>query len=74
MRLKVGRILLGTGEYAATPYYFENLGLKVYSEEELRYVLKENAFLLDREIINQRLVRWIEEELKQIKSNTKKEY
>ncbi len=60
----MGRILLGTGEYAATPYYFENLGLKVYSAEELCYVLKENAFLLDREIINKRLVRWVEEELK----------
>lgn len=60
----MGRILLGTGEYAATPYYFENLGLRVYSAEELCYVLKENAFLLDREIINKRLVRWIEEELK----------
>ncbi|MDE5680175.1 MAG: hypothetical protein K2I01_07075 [Lachnospiraceae bacterium] len=59
----MGRILLGTGKYAATPYYFENLGLKVYSAEELSYVLKENAFLLDREIINKRLVRWIEEEL-----------
>lgn len=60
----MGRILLGTGEYAVTPYYFENLGLKVYSAEELCYVLKENAFLLDREIINKRLVRWVEEELK----------
>lgn len=60
----MGRILLGTGEYAATPYYFENLGLRVYAAEELCYVLKENAFLLDREIINKRLVKWIEEELK----------
>lgn len=60
----MGKILLGTGEYAATPYYFENLGLRVFSVEELCYVLKENAFLLDREIINKRLVRWIEEDLK----------
>ena len=59
----MGKILLGTGEYAKTPYYFENLGLRVFSVEELCYVLRENAFLLDREIVNKRLVRWIEEEL-----------
>lgn len=60
----MGRILLETGVYAATPYCFDNLGIRVYSAEELSYVLKENAFLLDREIINKRMVRWIEEELK----------
>lgn len=59
----MGKVLLGTGEYAKTPYYFENLGLRVFSVEELCYVLRENAFLLDREIVNKRLVRWIEEEL-----------
>lgn len=64
MRVCVGRVLMGTGEYAKSPYYFENLGIRVFSAEELCYVLKENAFLLDREIVNKRLVRWIEEELK----------
>lgn len=60
----MGKVLLKTGEYAKTPYYFESLGIRVYSAEELCYVLKENAFLLDREIIDKRLIRWIEEGLK----------
>lgn len=60
----MGRVLLCTGEYAKTPYYFETLGIRVYSVEELCYVLKENAFLLDREIVDKKLVRWIDEALK----------
>ncbi len=59
----MGRVVLSTGEYATTPYCFDNLGIRVYSAEELCYVLKENAFLLDVEIMNKRLVRWIDEVL-----------
>lgn len=58
------RVILCVGEYAKTPYCFENLGIRVFSAEELCYVLKENAFLLDRELLDKKLVRWIEEELK----------
>lgn len=57
------RVLLCTGDYAQTPYCFENLGIRVFSAEELCYVLKENAFLLDREIVDRRLVKWIDESL-----------
>lgn len=57
----MGKVILCTGEYASIPYQFENIGVKVYSAEELCYVLKENAFLLDREIVNKKLVRWIDE-------------
>lgn len=57
----MGRVLLGTGEYAKIPYCFENLGIRVFSAEELCFVLKENAFLLDKEIVNKKLVRWIDE-------------
>lgn len=60
----MGRILLQTGEYTTIPYSFDNLGIQVYSIEELCYVLRENAFLLDREILDKRLVKWIGEELK----------
>lgn len=59
----MGRILLTTGEYAEIPYCFENLGIRVYSAEELCYVLKENAFLLDTDLLNKKLVRWIDESL-----------
>lgn len=57
------KVLLCTGDYASTPYCFENLAIRVYSVEELCYVLKENAFLLDREIVDKKLVRWIDESL-----------
>ncbi len=60
----MGRALLCTGEYAKIPYCFDNLGIRVFSAEELCYVLKEHAFLLDREIVDKKLVRWIDEELK----------
>lgn len=60
----MGRILLQTGECAVIPYCFDNLGIRVYSVEELCYVLKENAFLIDREILDKRLVKWIGEVLK----------
>lgn len=59
----MGKVFLSTGAYAKTPYYFEGLGIRVYSAEELCYVLKEDAFFLDRSIVDRKLVRWIEEEL-----------
>lgn len=60
----MGRILLQTGEYTTIPYSFDNLDIRVYSIEELCYVLRENAFLLDREILDKRLIKWIGEAVK----------
>ena len=42
----------------------EGLDIRVYSMEELCYCLKENAFLLDLSIMNDKLVDWIGEECK----------
>ena len=58
------RVLLEVGEYAKIPYSFDNLGVRVFSAEELCFVLKENAFLLDRELVDRKLVRWIDEIIK----------
>ena len=55
----MGKVLLSTGAYAKTPYYLEGLGIRVYSAEELCYVLKEDAFFLDRSIVDRKLIRWI---------------
>lgn len=60
----MGKVHMCTGDYATTPYCFDSLGVRVFSAEELCYVLKENAFFLDRDIIDRRLVKWIEETLK----------
>lgn len=50
------------GKYAKNPYCFEKLGVFVYSMEELSYCLKENAFLLDTEIMEDGLLRFIDTE------------
>lgn len=50
------------GEYCENPYNIESLELKVYCMEELSYCLKENAFLLDLSLMNDKLVDWIGEE------------
>jgi len=58
------QIYVCVGEIAKKPYYFEKVYANVYSIEELCYVLYENAFLVDREILNRELIDWIEMECK----------
>ena len=50
------------GDYAKTPYCIPGLEMNVYSMEELCYCLKENSFLLDLTLMNDRLLHWIEQE------------
>ncbi len=47
------------GSYARAPYYFEKLDMRVSSMEELCYLLKENAFLLGTEIMQDGLLKFI---------------
>lgn len=58
----MGRILLCVGDRAENPYYFEKSCQNVYSMEELCYLFGENIYLLDDEIVDKTLVKWIEEE------------
>lgn len=58
----MGRAILCQGAYAETPYYLEKACLSISSIEELCYYLCENACLLDKEIMDPRLVKWIGEE------------
>lgn len=58
----MGRVLLCAGKVATTPYVFEKLGIRVWSVEELCYCLRENAFLLEQEMVSRRLVEWIGKE------------
>lgn len=50
------------GDYAETPYCMPELETSVYCMEELCYCLRENAFLLDTSLLDDRLADWIEEE------------
>lgn len=48
------------GEYAKSSYCFEKLGVSVSCMEELCFCLKENAFLLGREIMHDKLLQFID--------------
>ena len=54
------RASLCVGEYCENAYTVEELGISVCCMEELCYCLKENAFLLDLSIMNDKLADWIE--------------
>lgn len=58
----MGNIILGTGKYAETPYFFDKTYVNLYSVEELCYCLAENAELLDMEIVSEKLARWLDEQ------------
>ena len=53
------RASLCVGEYCENAYTVEELGISVCCMEELCYCLKENAFLLDLSIMNDKLADWI---------------
>ena len=48
---------------AALPYYIEELGINIYSMEELCYFIAGNVFLLDDSFMNEELCTWIEKQM-----------
>lgn len=58
----MGKIIMGTGRYAKEPYYMEKYYVNLYSVEELCYVLVKNAELLDQDIMQPELVKWLDEQ------------
>ena len=58
----MGRVILGTGVYAETPYFMEKFYVNLYSVEELCYLFVEKAELLDQEMLQRDLVRWLDEQ------------
>ncbi len=56
------RAIACMGNYAKVPYYFEKLDIRVFCLEELCYCLKENAFLLGSEIMQDSLLKFISNE------------
>lgn len=59
----MNRVLTCVGDYAKSPYYLEKLFVNVYSAEELCFVLYENAFLLDKDMLDRKLAEWVDKEL-----------
>lgn len=60
----MNRCLTCVGEIAGKPYYFEKTCNNIYTAEELCYLLYENAFLIEKDILDKKLVDWIDTELK----------
>lgn len=58
----MSRVILCIGNYAENPYYIESAALSIYSMEELCFYLYENAYLLDKNTINKKLIEWIAQE------------
>ncbi len=58
----MGRAIMLCGNDAKTPYRLINPDVLVYNIEELCFLLRENAFLLDVDIMDKRLVNWIDNE------------
>lgn len=48
---------------ARHPYYIESISTNIYTIEELCFYLKENIYLIDNTIMNERLCDWIKAEL-----------
>lgn len=57
-------VRLCTGEYADTPYYLNTVCMNVYCIEELCYLFALNPFMITTDVMNLKLVDWIEEECK----------
>lgn len=53
------KAIVCVGNYAENPYYFERFDISVYSMEELSFCLKENAFMLGTEIMDDELLHFI---------------
>lgn len=56
------RVSVCVGNYASTPYCVPGIEINVCCMEELCFVLKENAFILDLSVMNDGLLDWIERE------------
>lgn len=59
----MSELILCRGEVAATPFYIESAELNLYSLEELCYYIEHNLYMLDRELMTEELIAWIEHEL-----------
>ena len=57
-------LILCIGELSTTPYYIAGLGTNVYSIEELCFCLVQNAYVLDQDLMEERLCVFLEKQLK----------
>jgi hypothetical protein len=51
-----------TGRYAGKPYFMDKFYVNLYSVEELCYLFVEKAELIDQDVMQQKMVQWLEEQ------------
>ncbi|HOO27634.1 MAG TPA: tetratricopeptide repeat protein [Lachnospiraceae bacterium] len=57
-------LTLCMGLLSTTPYYIVGLGINIYSIEELCFCLVQNAYILDRDLMDEKLCVFLEKQLK----------
>lgn len=55
----MGRVYLCLGQNAELPYYFEKAKVHIWNIEELCYFIRENAWLMEPEMLPEDLIGWI---------------
>lgn len=58
----MSRLIMETGNCATEPYLVEKLYVNIYSVEELCYLLVQNAELLDQDVMDKKLVQWLDKQ------------
>lgn len=59
----MSELILCKGAIAGTPYYIESAELNLYSMEELAFYIEHNLYMLDRELMTEEFITWVEHEL-----------
>ncbi len=58
----MSNVRLCMGHLAKTPYHLKKIEKEIFSIEELSYLLRENAFLIDAELFSLSLADWMQKE------------
>ena len=55
----MGRVYLCLGQNAELPYYFEKAKVHIWNIEELCYFIRENAWMMEPELLTKELIDWV---------------
>lgn len=58
----MGRVYYCLGKNAEVPYYFERTRIHVWNVEELCYFVRENAWVLEQQVLGRELITWVEQQ------------
>lgn len=58
----MGRVFVCTGKYAEEPYFFNSVCVNVYCVEELCYLFANNPFMIHTDVMDRKLIQWLDEQ------------